>query len=110
MIWQIELDCPDEYLTSMSGHVGYFHRLVVIKSLTFRSNRRVYGPFGSRGEMPFSFTSGIGKIVGFFGRSDRYLNSIAAHLELVHDNSPTPHTAGLVEQGQGPVWTVETAS
>lgn len=81
MTLQIELDYPDEYLTSMSGNYGLLGAYELVTSLTFQSNRSTYGPFGSGGGKPFSFTSGAGKIVGFFGRSGIYLDSIGAYID-----------------------------
>ncbi|KAK4789688.1 hypothetical protein SAY86_016992 [Trapa natans] len=83
---KIVLD-KDEYLISVSGYVGSFHNMTVIKSLTFGSNKaKKYGPYGTKGEIPFSFSTSIGKIVGFFGRSNRYLHAIAAHVEILRRN------------------------
>ncbi|KAF8025671.1 hypothetical protein BT93_F2493 [Corymbia citriodora subsp. variegata] len=79
---EIKLQFPDEYLVSVSG---YYCPVVhggspVIRSLTFKSNKRTFGPFGMEHGTPFSFPLEGGRIVGFKGRSGWYLDSIGFHL------------------------------
>ncbi|XP_059642170.1 jacalin-related lectin 19 [Cornus florida] len=79
---EIKLQYPEEFLTSVSGH---YCPLVhgggpVIRSLTFKSNRRTFGPFGAEEGTPFSFSMDGGKIVGFKGISGWYLDAIGFHL------------------------------
>ena len=52
------------------------------RSLTFRSNRRSFGPYGVEQGIPFDFTCEALEIVGFHGRSGWYLDSIGVHLSL----------------------------
>lgn len=57
--------------------------MVVIRSLTFESNRSKYGPFGTEQGTPFALpvVSSGGKVVGFHGRSaGACLHSIGCHL------------------------------
>ncbi|OWM77980.1 jacalin-related lectin 4-like [Punica granatum] len=79
--YTIELDCPNEYLTSISGYTGNFRGNTVVRSLTFQSNKKTHGPFGHGGGTPFSFTTSTGKLVGFYGLSGRYINSIGAYVD-----------------------------
>ncbi|KAF8010112.1 hypothetical protein BT93_J0924 [Corymbia citriodora subsp. variegata] len=79
-ICMVQLDYPNEFLTSVSGHIVDDPRFVVIQSLTFHSNRRTYGPFGNEIGEFFSFPPVAGKIIGFFGRCGSCLNSIGAHI------------------------------
>ncbi|XP_020223990.1 jacalin-related lectin 19 [Cajanus cajan] len=76
---EIKLQFPDEFLTSVSGHycpvVG--GGSPVIRSLTLKSNRRTFGPYGVEEGTPFSFSIDGGYVVGFKGRSDWYLDAIA---------------------------------
>ncbi|XP_030457536.2 jacalin-related lectin 19 [Syzygium oleosum] len=79
---EIKLQFPDEYLVSVSG---YYCPVVhggspVIRSLTFKSNKRTFGPFGMEHGTPFSFPLDGGRIVGFKGRSGWYLDSIGFHV------------------------------
>lgn len=55
----------------------------VIRSLTFKSNRRTFGPYGVEEGTPFSLPIEGGKIVGFKGRSGWYLDSIGCYLSRV---------------------------
>jgi len=70
---QIKFNYPDEYLQQIEGSFGRTpltvgNRPVTgISSITFKSNIRTYGPYaGGGGGTPFK--SGIGKIVGFWGK------------------------------------------
>ncbi|KAL6221323.1 hypothetical protein ACLB2K_009074 [Fragaria x ananassa] len=66
----VKLDYPYEFLTSVRGY--YFDNLFAagITELVLTSNRRTYGPFGSRWNWayPFSIELKGSKIVGFHGR------------------------------------------
>ncbi|GKD42521.1 jacalin-related lectin 19-like protein [Tanacetum coccineum] len=84
---QIKLQFPDEVLISVSGH---YCRVVyggghVIRSLTFKSNQRTYGPFGVEEGTPFNFLTNGGCIVGLYGRSGWFLDSLGFYLK-----SPKP--------------------
>ncbi|KAJ0007256.1 hypothetical protein Pint_28872 [Pistacia integerrima] len=52
----------------------------VIRSLTFKSNKRTYGPYGFEEGTPFTFSMDGGLVVGFKGRSGWYLDAIGFHL------------------------------
>ncbi|KAL5845167.1 hypothetical protein ACOSQ3_011240 [Xanthoceras sorbifolium] len=52
----------------------------VIKSLTFRTNKRKHGPFGEQIGSFFISNVKEGKIVGFHGREGLFLDSIGVHL------------------------------
>ncbi|KAF9619350.1 hypothetical protein IFM89_006537 [Coptis chinensis] len=80
---KIKLDFPDEFLTSIAGHYGSINDWspVLIRSLTFQSNRKTYGPFGTQEGNQFSFSMNGGKIVGFHGRSSWYLDSVGVYLK-----------------------------
>lgn len=63
----------------MSGHYCpvVYGGTLVIRSLTFKSNRRTFGPYGIEEGTPFTFSIDGGQVVGFKGRCDWYLDSIA---------------------------------
>ncbi|XP_010059625.3 jacalin-related lectin 4 [Eucalyptus grandis] len=75
----IKIDAVDEYLTSISA---YFH-LGGITSLTFQTNKKTIGPIGEEKGWHFSSPATGGKIVGFYGRSDKHLEAIGAHFEPI---------------------------
>uniref|UniRef100_J3M8Q2 Jacalin-type lectin domain-containing protein n=1 Tax=Oryza brachyantha TaxID=4533 RepID=J3M8Q2_ORYBR len=90
---KVKLVFPDEFLVSVSGYYGSVCGTpVIIRSLTFQSNRSMYGPFGTEDGTPFSLPVSSGKIIGFHGRSGSYLNSIGFYLKQVHvpDRSNSP--------------------
>ncbi|KAI3727296.1 hypothetical protein L1987_67109 [Smallanthus sonchifolius] len=85
---QIKLHHPKEILISVSGHYcpvvdGGFP---VIRSLTLKSNRRTFGPFGVEEGTPFNFLANAGHIVGFYGRSGWFLDSIGFYLSIPKPN------------------------
>ncbi|GLU22355.1 hypothetical protein SLE2022_384360 [Rubroshorea leprosula] len=83
---EIKLQYPDEFLVSVSG---YYCPVVyggspVIRSVTFKSNQRTFGPFGVEEGTPFALTvEGGGRVVGMYGRSGWYLDSIGFRLSQV---------------------------
>ncbi|KAJ9536358.1 hypothetical protein OSB04_un000450 [Centaurea solstitialis] len=74
----VNLDGLDEYLTGISGFYGPaegYHGSEAITSITFRTNKKVHGPYGEeRGPGHTYFTSSAcpGKVVGFQGRNDEF--------------------------------------
>ncbi|KAF7034424.1 hypothetical protein CFC21_045445 [Triticum aestivum] len=73
----------DEYLTSVHGHYGQFKDFVVIRSLTFVSNLRSYGPYGKEDGVPFALHAGPGgKIMGFHARSGQFLDAIGTYVKM----------------------------
>uniref|UniRef100_A0A7N0V401 Jacalin-type lectin domain-containing protein n=1 Tax=Kalanchoe fedtschenkoi TaxID=63787 RepID=A0A7N0V401_KALFE len=79
---KVKFNYPEEYLTSIHGHYGSLSDWspVFVRSLTFGTNKKTYGPFGIEHGTYFSLpTNGI-KIVGFHGRNGSYLDAIGAHL------------------------------
>ncbi|KAJ9560891.1 hypothetical protein OSB04_006051 [Centaurea solstitialis] len=86
----VNLDGKDEYLTQISGFygpVGGYDGLEAIKSITFITNKTIYGPYGEeQGDGYTYFTSTIspGKVVGFHGRkSNGFLTAIGVHMEYI---------------------------
>ncbi|KAA8540313.1 hypothetical protein F0562_024124 [Nyssa sinensis] len=81
-IAEIKLQYPDEFFTSVSGHYCpvVYTGSPVIRSLTFQSNRRTFGPFGVEEGTPFSFSMEGCRVVGFYGRSGWFLDAIGFRL------------------------------
>ena len=83
---QIELQFPEEYLVSVSGHAAKHPLLAtqtpVIRSLTFKTNKRTFGPYGAEEGTHFSLPIENGLIVGFKGHSGDLLDAIGVHLSL----------------------------
>ncbi|KAE8817209.1 mannose glucose-specific lectin [Hordeum vulgare] len=73
---------PDEYLTGMKGHVGEFGGGFLVGALTLFSNRRTFGPYGTRKGPPFELPSAGGRIVGFHGRSGGLINALGTYVEM----------------------------
>ncbi|KAG8380553.1 hypothetical protein BUALT_Bualt06G0027600 [Buddleja alternifolia] len=55
----------------------------IIRSLTFETKWRTFGPFGVQEGTPFSLPMKGGKIVGLIGGSRWYLDAIGAHVKAL---------------------------
>ncbi|XP_018732322.1 jacalin-related lectin 4 isoform X2 [Eucalyptus grandis] len=98
-IYEVILDYPDEFITSVAGFFT-----ATMNSLTFRTNKRIWGPIGREDGQYFSLPSEAGKIIGFFGRSGDSLVSIGAQIEL-HSNMLYPFkSVGLFQSSSGSSW------
>ncbi|XP_055807910.1 jacalin-related lectin 3 [Solanum dulcamara] len=88
---KIRLNYPDEFLTSMRGYYGslYERGSVFVRSLTFESNKRTYGPYGVEQGTYFTLPNTGRKIVGFHGKSGWYLDAIGVYIEPIHKSLPT---------------------
>lgn len=96
---QVKLDYPDEFVTSIAGFFT-----ASINSLTFRTNKRIWGPIGREEGQYFSLPSEAGKVIGFFGRSGDFLKSIGAQVEL-HSNKLYPFkSVGLFQSSSVSSW------
>ncbi|XP_071728528.1 jacalin-related lectin 19-like [Rutidosis leptorrhynchoides] len=85
---QIKLKFPEEVLISVSGHYCpvVYGGSDVIRSLTFKSNQRTFGPFGVEEGTPFHFMTHGSHIVGFYGRNGWFLDSIGFCLSPIKTN------------------------
>ena len=50
-------------------------------SITFYTNKAIYGPYGDEIGDAFTSSVAVGKVVGFRGRSGVYLDAIGGHME-----------------------------
>ncbi|XP_020101960.1 protein GOS9-like [Ananas comosus] len=72
---------PGEYLIAINGTTGPLGVVSnLVRSLTFISNVRTYGPFGIEHGTPFSIPVANGRIVAFYGRSGMNLDAIGIYL------------------------------
>lgn len=92
---KVKLNYPDEYLVSISGHCSRVveYGPVLVRSLMFESNKKMYGPFGIQYGTYFSIPMTGGKIVGFYGRSSWYLDSIGVYLMPLLQRNPSDNFA-----------------
>jgi Jacalin-like lectin domain len=78
---QIKFNYPNEVLNCITGYYNSnpSEGPVALRSISLFSSRGKYGPFGE--EVGTYFTSGTteGKVVGFHGRSELYLDAIGIH-------------------------------
>lgn len=78
---------PSEFVKEISGEYGDQFNITLVKSLVIVTNVKSYGPFGNPNHggvagTPFKFTADVEKnssIVGFFGRSEQFLNCIGVY-------------------------------
>ncbi|KAG2303333.1 hypothetical protein Bca52824_031984 [Brassica carinata] len=83
---KVILDYPHEYLTSVHGTYGSYDIWghVCVRSLTFESNHKKYGPFGVESGTCFSLPKSESKVTGFHGKAGSYLDAIGVHLQQIH--------------------------
>ncbi|XP_077219963.1 jacalin-related lectin 3-like [Tasmannia lanceolata] len=91
---KIAFDYPFEVLTHITGYYGTTLMMgpTAIKSLTFHTTKRKYGPFGDEQGIFFSSAMGEGMIVGFHGRKGWYIDGIGVHVLEGKLSLPTPAT------------------
>lgn len=91
IVVQIKLDYPNEYLTSIDGYYGSLNYMgpIFIRSLSFETNKKIYGPYGVEQGTYFSLPVTGAKIVGFHGRYGWYLDSIGVHLRSYQQPNPS---------------------
>ncbi|XVF82064.1 hypothetical protein PTKIN_Ptkin16aG0013500 [Pterospermum kingtungense] len=78
---KIEIDGQSEHLTSITGTYGNYNGLVVIRSLSFKTNLTTYGPFGTVTGTSFSIPIEGSVVIGFHGRAGYYLDAIGIHVK-----------------------------
>lgn len=78
---KIQFDYPTEILTAISGHYD-----VYLRSLTFKSNLKQYGPYGVQHGIHFSLSLVEKNIVGFHGRSGWYLDCMGVYVSNVSNS------------------------
>ncbi|KAF3585644.1 hypothetical protein F2Q69_00031455 [Brassica cretica] len=87
---------PDEYITALTAYGKTLSTQDVITSLTFKTNKGTYGPYGNKTGYQISAPEGTGKqIAGFLGTSGNVLNSIDVHY------APIPTGTGTGGTGTG---------
>ncbi|XP_044450543.1 putative proline-rich receptor-like protein kinase PERK6 isoform X3 [Triticum aestivum] len=78
---------PAEFVKEVCGAYGNHNGIVIVKFLTFVTNEGTYGPFGTPDHpgpdvsaTHFRFVADEGStIVGFYGRSGRYIDAIGVY-------------------------------
>ncbi|CAH1424393.1 unnamed protein product [Lactuca virosa] len=71
----------DEHLIGISGTVGIYERYTVITSLSFLTNKKNYGPYGTNQGTSFSLPVAKGSFGGFSGNYGAYIDSINVILQ-----------------------------
>ncbi|XP_061347178.1 jacalin-related lectin 3-like [Gastrolobium bilobum] len=79
---KIVFDFPCEVLTHISGYYGALMYMgpAVIRSLTFHTNKRKYGPYGDEQGTYFTTKVKEGKVVGIHGRKGLFLDAFGVHV------------------------------
>nr|POE84503.1 isoform 3 of jacalin-related lectin 3 [Quercus suber] len=101
---KIRFEYPHEVLTHISGYYGsvILRGPTIIKSITFHTNKKKYGPFGNEQGIPFSSASKDGVIVGFHGRKGWFVDSIGVHVLEGKQSQPRPLSEVVSGSVQGP--------
>ncbi|KAL1535527.1 mannose/glucose-specific lectin-like [Salvia divinorum] len=82
--FKINIDFPSEFLIGISGTHGsawFFPNNVT--SLTFRTNKTQYGPFGTKWGTAFSANADGAVVTGFHGRCGQYVEGIGLYVKPV---------------------------
>ncbi|XP_022137535.1 jacalin-related lectin 3-like [Momordica charantia] len=98
----------DEHLVLIHGYYSNLRRwgidATVIRSLTLKTSKRSYGPFGIEDGTKFSFPFTGLKIVGFHGRSSLYLDAIGLFVRGSQINGPEKYSLGECGGEGGDPW------
>ncbi|CAA7040119.1 unnamed protein product [Microthlaspi erraticum] len=87
----------DEYITELTGYYKTVFSGDVITALTFKTNKKTYGPYGNKTRHFFSVNAPSGnQIAGFLGTSGDSLNSIDVHF------APVPPPGSIKPKPDGP--------
>ncbi|KAK7843599.1 agglutinin [Quercus suber] len=98
---EISLNWPEEYLISFSCTTMKFRTHIVIRSLSFKTNKTEYGPYGTVAGQPFSYRMEGGVIVGFHGRAGDYVDAIGAYVKIMPKEDNTLKMVLPVPRGPG---------
>ncbi|KAI7734841.1 hypothetical protein M8C21_030683 [Ambrosia artemisiifolia] len=78
----------DEEINCISGTValsrGTYAGNTVISSISFMTNKKVYGPFGNVRGTPFTVPWEDGSFAGFYGLAGYYIDSIGVYLKATN--------------------------
>ncbi|XP_023770004.1 mannose/glucose-specific lectin-like [Lactuca sativa] len=88
----------DEEITEVGGAIGNRGGNLVISLLSFKTNKRTYGPFGCATENVFSLPWHKGSLVGFYGLAGYYIDAIGVYLKAF-ENIIQVGTWGKTEPG-----------
>ncbi|XP_042487594.1 protein RESTRICTED TEV MOVEMENT 1-like [Macadamia integrifolia] len=83
---KVEIAYPSEFLTGITGYKDCDTGEYMVKSLTFQTNRRKFGPFGTEKGTQFSIQMGTKQqLFGGFHEtsSSKYLYSIGVYVKPV---------------------------
>ncbi|XP_020257669.1 jacalin-related lectin 3 isoform X1 [Asparagus officinalis] len=96
---KIIFDYPFEVLTYITGYFGPTMMIgpTTIRSLTFHTTRRKYGPYGDEEGTFFSSCLAEGMVIGFHGRSGWYIHSIGVY--VLEGKLSLPQTPGVLYNG-----------
>jgi hypothetical protein len=91
-----------EYITSVKGHLGSYENYFVVRSLKFETNLGSYGPYGTEEGVPFELPANGGQIIGFHGRSMKYLDALGVYVQV---NNTIGGSGGEGNTGMPGTWT-----
>ncbi|KAL4572397.1 hypothetical protein LXL04_019172 [Taraxacum kok-saghyz] len=76
----------DEYIIGVNGTIGTRGGDKIISSLSFKTNKRIHGPFGqAAGESHFYVPWEEGRFVGFYGSAGPYIDSIGVYVKAYEE-------------------------
>ncbi|EXB80867.1 hypothetical protein L484_020126 [Morus notabilis] len=78
----ITLDFPSEYIVEVSGYTDNVQGYTVVRSLTFKTTKATYGPYGTTSGTSFNLPIQNGLIIGIKGSVGYWLDYIGFHLSF----------------------------
>lgn len=89
---QICIDQPNEYIVSISGTYGNVDTHEIVRSICFKTNQNLYGPYGNNTGTVFAHDVKGEVIIGFHGRAESYIHAIGVYVmpkALASASNPT---------------------
>nr|KAJ0190717.1 hypothetical protein LSAT_V11C800429620 [Lactuca sativa] len=75
----------DEEIIGIDGTIGTRGSDQIISSLSFKTNKKIHGPFGQAGDHHFSVPWEEGRFVGFHGVAGPYIDSIGVYVKAYEE-------------------------
>nr|XP_043615733.1 mannose/glucose-specific lectin-like [Erigeron canadensis] len=105
-ISEVMLD-TDEEIIGIKGTIDTGDSNTFISSLTFETNKATYGPFGRASECIFSIPWENGSLVGFYGISGDFINSIGVYLKANDEIMKVGTWGRTAPAGPESIWSFE---
>lgn len=97
----------DEEIIGIDGTIGTRGSDKIISSLSFKTNKRIHGPFGQTGDAHFSVPWEEGKFVGFYGVAGPYIDSIGVYVKAYEENIRVGTWGNSIPETRQDLWSFQ---